>query len=137
MDELIPSTFFLLGVPFKLKVVRSSNNQKEEIRVQFKDVPNDIYEGQKEGQNELIVSLKPSAAAMKLKLTHKKMGKQRALDFSYEEGQEDVDVYARLLLFMIRGDQSHFIREDEVRAARKIFSPLLHVSDAFSLGKLN
>lgn len=36
------------------------------------------------------------------------------------------DAYARLLLEVLRGNQSSFVRTDELLAAWKIFTPLLH-----------
>lgn len=35
------------------------------------------------------------------------------------------DAYSRLILEAIRGDQQHFLRRDELRAAWSIFTPLL------------
>lgn len=55
------------------------------------------------------------------------------LDLSYEERYRGVnipDAYERLILDCIRGDQQHFVRRDELRAAWAIFTPLLQVSGA-------
>ena len=35
--------FFVSGVPFILKAGKALNSRKAEIRVQFKDVPGDIF----------------------------------------------------------------------------------------------
>ena len=43
------------------------------------------------------------------------------------------DAYERLLLDAVRGDQSHFVRRDELRAAWAIFDDLLSAADAGSL----
>ncbi|TYI30419.1 hypothetical protein ES332_A05G386200v1 [Gossypium tomentosum] len=39
------------------------------------------------------------------------------------------EAYERLVLDTIRGDQQHFVRRDELKAAWKIFTPLLHRID--------
>ena len=36
------------------------------------------------------------------------------------------DAYTRLILDTLRGSQAAFVRDDELRAAWKIFTPLLH-----------
>ena len=43
------------------------------------------------------------------------------------------DAYERLLLDAVRGDQSHFVRRDELRAAWAIFDDLLSAADAGAL----
>lgn len=54
------------------------------------------------------------------------------LDLSYRQRYAGVhipDAYERLILDAIRGDQQHFVRRDELRAAWAIFTPLLHQID--------
>ncbi|CAN6238550.1 unnamed protein product [Urochloa humidicola] len=128
------------GVPFILKAGKALNSRKAEIRVQFKDVPGDIFKCKKQGRNEFVIRLQPSEA-MYMKLTVKKPGlematEQSELDLSYGMRYQDVKIpeaYERLILDTIRGDQQHFVRRDELRAAWEIFTPLLHDIDA---GKL-
>ena len=43
------------------------------------------------------------------------------------------DAYERLLLDAVRGDQQHFVRRDELRAAWALFDPLLAAADAGEL----
>lgn len=40
------------------------------------------------------------------------------------------EAYARLILDVLRGDQSQFVRADELAAAWAIFTPILHAIDA-------
>nr|CAB3450273.1 unnamed protein product [Digitaria exilis] len=128
------------GVPFILKAGKALNSRKAEIRVQFKDAPGDIFRCKKQGRNEFVIRLQPSEA-MYMKLTVKKPGlematEQSELDLSYGMRYQDVKIpeaYERLILDTIRGDQQHFVRRDELRAAWEIFTPLLHDIDA---GKL-
>nr|GFB07013.1 glucose-6-phosphate 1-dehydrogenase, cytoplasmic isoform [Tanacetum cinerariifolium] len=54
------------------------------------------------------------------------------LDLSYRQRYQEViipEAYERLILDTIRGDQQHFVRRDELKAAWEIFTPLLHKID--------
>lgn len=124
------------GVPFILKAGKALDSRKAEVRVQFKDVPGDIYKSQKHGRNEFVMRLQPSEA-MYMKLTVKKPGLEMSateseLDLSYLQRYQDIvipEAYERLLLDLIRGDQQHFVRRDELEAAWEIFTPLLQSID--------
>ncbi|XP_047334257.1 glucose-6-phosphate 1-dehydrogenase, cytoplasmic isoform [Impatiens glandulifera] len=124
------------GVPFILKAGKALNSRKAEIRVQFKDVPGDIFKCKKQGRNEFVIRLQPSEA-MYMKLTVKQPGLemltvQSELDLSYGQRYQDViipEAYERLILDTIKGDQQHFVRRDELKAAWEIFTPLLHRID--------
>ncbi|PQP94653.1 glucose-6-phosphate 1-dehydrogenase cytoplasmic [Prunus yedoensis var. nudiflora] len=124
------------GVPFILKAGKALNSRKAEIRVQFKDVPGDIFKCKKQGRNEFVIRLQPSEA-MYMKLTVKQPGLemstvQSELDLSYGQRYQGVTIpeaYERLILDTIRGDQQHFVRRDELKAAWEIFTPLLHRID--------
>ncbi|XP_020111678.1 glucose-6-phosphate 1-dehydrogenase, cytoplasmic isoform-like [Ananas comosus] len=132
------------GVPFILKAGKALNSRKAEIRVQFKDVPGDIFRCKKQGRNEFVIRLQPSEA-MYMKLTVKKPGLemstiQSELDLSYGLRYQDVvipEAYERLILDTIRGDQQHFVRRDELKAAWEIFTPLLHDIDDGKLKPLS
>lgn len=131
------------GVPFILKAGKALNSRKAEIRVQFKDVPGDIFKCKKQGRNEFVIRLQP-LEAMYMKLTVKKPGLemstiQSELDLSYGlryQGVTIPEAYERLILDTIRGDQQHFVRRDELKAAWEIFTPLLHKIDAGELKPL-
>ncbi|XP_050231500.1 glucose-6-phosphate 1-dehydrogenase 6, cytoplasmic [Mercurialis annua] len=124
------------GVPFILKAGKALNSRKAEIRVQFKDVPGDIFKCQKQGRNEFVIRLQPSEAIY-MKLTVKQPGLemstvQSELDLSYGQRYQGVaipEAYERLILDTIKGDQQHFVRRDELKAAWEIFTPLLHRID--------
>ncbi|KAK4392907.1 Glucose-6-phosphate 1-dehydrogenase, cytoplasmic isoform [Sesamum angolense] len=98
------------------KAGKALNSRKAEIRVQFKDVPGDIFKCQKQGRNEFVIRLQPSEAIyMKLTATLPRVVIPEA--------------YERLILDTIKGDQQHFVRRDELKAAWEIFTPLLHRID--------
>ncbi|KAJ3675451.1 hypothetical protein LUZ60_004493 [Juncus effusus] len=132
------------GVPFILKAGKALNSRKAEIRVQFKDVPGDIFKCKKQGRNEFVIRLQPKEA-MYMKLTVKKPGLdmstiQSELDLSYGMRYTDVPIpeaYERLILDTIRGDQQHFVRRDELKAAWEIFTPILHDIDDGKLKSVN
>lgn len=120
------------GVPFIIKAGKALDSRKAEIRVQFRDVPGDIFSSGKHARNEFVMRLQPSEA-MYMKLTVKKPGLEMAatlseLDLSYKQRYADTiipEAYERLILDTIRGDQQHFVRRDELKAAWEIFTPLL------------
>ncbi|CAL1391531.1 unnamed protein product [Linum trigynum] len=124
------------GVPFILKAGKALSSKKADIRVQFKDVPGDIFNCEKQGRNEFVMRLQPSEA-MYMKVAVKQPGLemstvQSELDLSYKQRYHGVtipDAYERLLLDTIHGDQQHFVRRDELKAAWDIFTPLLHRID--------
>ncbi|PWA67888.1 glucose-6-phosphate dehydrogenase [Artemisia annua] len=124
------------GVPFILKAGKTMNSKKAEIRVQFKDVPGDIFNSKGKGRNEFVIRLQPSEAIY-MKLTVKEPGLEMKtalseLDLSYRQRYQEViipEAYERLILDTIRGDQQHFVRRDELKAAWEIFTPLLHRID--------
>jgi glucose-6-phosphate 1-dehydrogenase len=97
----------------------------------------EIYSNaKKQGRNEFVIRLQPSEA-MYMKLTVKMPGLdmstvQSELDLSYGQRYQGVvipEAYERLILDTIRGDQQHFVRRDELKAAWEIFTPLLHKID--------
>lgn len=124
------------GVPFIIKAGKAMNSSKAEIRVQFKDVPGDIFKCKKQGRNEFVIRLQPKEAIY-MKLTVKQPGlemstAQSELDLSYRQRYQGFTIpeaYERLILDTIRGDQQHFVRRDELKVAWEIFTPLLHRID--------
>jgi glucose-6-phosphate 1-dehydrogenase len=128
------------GVPFIMRAGKALDSRKAEVRVQFKDVPGDIFKCKNKGPNEFVMRLQPDEA-MYMKLTMKDPGLDMdttlsELDMSYASRYHDVvipEAYERLILDTIRGDQQNFVRRDELQVAWKIFTPLLHLIDARKL----
>lgn len=120
------------GVPFILKCGKALNEKKAEIRIQFKDVPGDIFEG-KCSRNELVIRLQPKEAIY-VKMMVKEAGMSfepviSEMDLSYSSRYKDAklpDAYERLILDVFAGSQSHFVRSDELAEAWRIVTPLLH-----------
>uniref|UniRef100_A0A3B4CSW1 glucose-6-phosphate dehydrogenase (NADP(+)) n=1 Tax=Pygocentrus nattereri TaxID=42514 RepID=A0A3B4CSW1_PYGNA len=120
------------GVPFILRCGKALNERKAEVRLQFTDVPGDIFSGQCR-RNELVVRVQPNEAIY-AKMMSKKPGvyfspEETELDLTYRSRYKDVklpDAYERLILDVFCGSQMHFVRSDELREAWRIFTPLLH-----------
>jgi len=129
------------GVPFIIKAGKALNEAKCEIRVQFKDVPGDLFESRrvhgKQARNEFVVRLQPDPTIF-MKMTVKEPGldmnlAQSELELLYTTRYQRVaipEAYERLILDCMNGDQQHFVRRDELVAAWTIFTPLLKYIDA-------
>ncbi|XP_034732917.1 glucose-6-phosphate 1-dehydrogenase-like [Etheostoma cragini] len=119
------------GVPFILRCGKALNERKAEVRLQFTDVPGDIF-GERCQRNELVVRVQPDEAIY-LKMTTKRPGvyfspEETELDLTYRSRYKNVklpEAYERLILDVFCGNQMHFVRSDELREAWRIFTPLL------------
>jgi len=127
------------GVPFVLKCGKALDIRKGEIRIQFKDVPGDLFED-KSIRNELVIRVQPNEAVY-CKLMTKRPGTsidpvQTELDLTYKARYHDVempDAYVRLLWDVFYGSQLNFVRSDELAEAWRIFTPVLHQCDQGSV----
>lgn len=123
------------GVPFLMKAGKALDKRYAEIRVQFRHVPGNLYKrgGQLNNDltNELVIRIQPDEAVY-LKINNKVPGlgmvlDRSTLDLKYKARYEKElpDAYERLILDVIMGDKRLFIRDDELEAAWKLFTPLL------------
>ncbi|XP_034949094.1 glucose-6-phosphate 1-dehydrogenase isoform X1 [Chelonus insularis] len=120
------------GVPFILKCGKALNERKAEVRVQYLDVPGDIFDG-KAKRNELVIRVQPGEA-LYIKMMTKTPGitfdmEETELDLTYGKRYKNIklpDAYERLILDVFCGSQMHFVRSDELSEAWRIFTPLLH-----------
>merc|ERR1712168_356491 len=120
------------GVPFILRAGKATNERKAEVRIQYRDVPGDIFQGEAV-RNELVLRVQPGEAVYA-----KVMTKTPGMSFNLEETELDLtynsryknarlpDAYERLILDCFVGSQMHFVRTDELKEAWRIFTPLLH-----------
>ncbi|KAJ0395235.1 hypothetical protein P43SY_007134 [Pythium insidiosum] len=123
------------GVPFIMKAGKALNERKGEIRIQFRPPPgaSHMFPDVEIPVQELVMRLQPDEAVY-MKVNVKSPGLATGavsseLDLSYAqryEGTEVPDAYTRLILDVLRGKQAAFVRDDELRAAWKIFTPLLN-----------
>ena len=126
------------GVPFVLKAGKALDERKAEMRIQFKDAPaaSFLFQGEKIPRNELVMRMQPKEA-MYLKTNVKSPGfsakpVQSELEVNYDsrffahKKASNPDAYTRLILDVLQGKQSAFVRDDELRRAWEIFTPVLH-----------
>ncbi len=122
-----------VGVPFYLRTGKRLQQRMTEIVVQFKRVPHFIFE-QPTGRipaNRIIIRLQPDEG-IRLLIEVKQPGRGMALrpvylNLSFAEAFETrrLDAYERLLMDVIRGDPTLFMRRDEVEAAWLWVEPIL------------
>ncbi|KAI8348031.1 glucose-6-phosphate dehydrogenase [Choanephora cucurbitarum] len=122
------------GVPFILKAGKALNEAKVEVRLQFRHVAGNLYKDS--ARNELVIRIQPKEAVY-MKFNNKQPGLsyqtiQTDLDLSYHERYTELsipDAYESLILDVLRNDHSSFVRDDELKRAWEIFTPLLHKID--------
>lgn len=121
------------GVPFVLVAGKGLGERKAEIRIRFHPVPANIFgTGTDARPNELVIRVQPDEGIY-LDITNKAPGLQMrlvdtALNLQYQAAfaEKIPEAYECLLLDVIRGDKSLFIRKDELAAAWDVFTPALH-----------
>jgi len=114
------------GVPFYLRTGKRLHERVTEILVQFRAVPHSIFEGTRSKPNKLLIGIQPEEN-ITLLLMAKVPGLDRdgialrevPLDIAMPDafsGKERRIAYERLLLDLIEGKQTLFVRRDEVEA---------------------
>ncbi len=124
------------GVPIYLRTGKRMASRYSEIVVVFKPVPHSIFPGfgsvNPIGANRLVIRLQPNDG-VQLQMMMKVPGSgrlklvPRTLDLRYETAfsERAPDAYERLLTDVIRGDQTLFMRRDEVEAAWSFIDPIV------------
>ncbi len=122
------------GVPFYLRTGKRLPQRVSEIMVQFKQVPHNIFLKTAGGlqPNRLVLRLQPDEG-VKLWLSVKEPGpgglrfKYVPLDMSFAEAfsVRQPEAYERLIMDVVRGNQTLFMRRDEVAAAWRFVDPIL------------
>ena len=125
------------GTPFYLRTGKRLKGRMSEIVVQFKEVPHSIF-GEDAGSkaNVLAIRLQPDEG-MDLRVTIKEPGPggMRLVDVPLDmtfadalgpEGSDVPDAYERLIMDVIRGNQTLFMRGDEVEAAWAWTDPIIN-----------
>lgn len=124
------------GTPFYLRTGKKLRARASEIAITFKEPPHSIFDdaaGWRE--NVLTIRLQPNEG-MNLSVMIKEPGPggmrlvQVPLDMSFaealgEEGADIPDAYERLIMDVIRGNQTLFMRGDEVEAAWAWTDPII------------
>ena len=122
------------GVPFYLRTGKRMPQSSSMISIQFKDVPHMIFPTETiEGwqQNRLIISIQPEMS-IRLQVQAKRPGLDMILnpvdlifDYSGTYKGETPEAYETLLLDTMLGDQTLFMRGDQVEAAWDLLMPIL------------
>ena len=131
------SNYRWAGVPFYLRTGKRLKARTSEIAVVFKEKPHSIF-GPEAGnhQNALIIRLQPDEGiTMDVTIKEPGPGGMRLIDvpldmtFSETLGIEEnavPDAYERLIMDVIRGNQTLFMRGDEVEAAWAWTDPIIN-----------
>ena len=114
------------GVPFYMRTGKRMSARRSEIIIQFKPVPHDIIKADAGAllPNRLVIRLQPDEG-VKLMMMTKDPGpggvrlRYVPLNLSYADTFEEnyPDAYERLLMAVVRGNLSLFMRGDEVETA--------------------
>lgn len=122
------------GVPFIMQAGKGLDSRMTEIRIRFRHMPANIFgrDLQAAAPNELVIRVQPDEH-IALRVMNKMPGLgvrlvESLLDLRYGAAFPITipDAYESLLLDVVRGDKSLFIRADELQAAWDIFTPALH-----------
>ncbi|MEO7982751.1 MAG: glucose-6-phosphate dehydrogenase [Bacteroidota bacterium] len=122
------------NVPFYLRTGKCLAKTTSLIVVQFKQVPHNLF-GEKvmidKRPNQLIVSIQPEMETSLL-FHAKEPGVQLKIkpvemDFTYKESYDTPvpEAYETLLLDVLEGDATLFMRADQVEAAWKVVTPIM------------
>lgn len=122
------------GVPFYVRTGKRLHQTSSMISIQFKDVPHCIFTEEAADswqQNRLIISIQPEMS-IRLQLQAKRPGLEMNLNpvdmvFNYEGTytKGTPEAYETLLMDIMQGDQSLFMRADQVEAAWDLLMPIL------------
>ena len=122
------------GVPFYLRTGKRLPRRLTQIAVTFRRPPLCIFHGHRDScaiaPNVLLITLQPDEG-FTLSFNVKAPGESLALDsqdltFSHDDVYGRLpDAYQTLILDVIEGDQTLFVRSDEVEASWRLYDPLL------------
>jgi len=124
------------GTPFYLRTGKCLKSRRSEIVITFKEPPHSIFGAETRHQpNALSIRLQPNEG-IDLRVTIKEPGPggmrlvDVPLDMSFAdalgpEADAVPDAYERLIMDVVRGDQTLFMRGDEVEAAWAWTDPMI------------
>jgi glucose-6-phosphate 1-dehydrogenase len=123
------------GVPFYLFTGKRLPTRLADIVIHFHDVPHHIFPLPRNGSRapaKLVIRLQPDES-IRLYLNAKAPGHSMQLrpvsldlDFTSRFSERREEAYERLLLDIIRGNQSLFVRQDELEMAWRWVEPILN-----------
>jgi glucose-6-phosphate 1-dehydrogenase len=123
------------GVPFYVRTGKRLHQSSSLISIQFKDLPHSVFPPEaieSWQQNRLIISIQPEMS-IRLQVQGKRPGLDMLLNtvdmvFDYRTTYSSYtpEAYETLLLDTMQGDQTLFIRGDQVEAAWELLMPIIH-----------
>jgi glucose-6-phosphate 1-dehydrogenase len=122
------------GLPFYVRTGKNLNEKLTSIVIQFKNVPHNTFplEASKNWQpNKLIIDIQPNMD-IRLSFQAKQPGQGMKLipvdmvyNFVEPENEDMPEAYETLLLDVMEGEATQFMRADQVEAAWKIVMPII------------
>jgi glucose-6-phosphate 1-dehydrogenase len=120
------------GVPFYLRTGKAMAQTRRTVTLRFRTPPTRLFDDHDHRPNELVLEL-TDAAKISVDLRAKRPGPDMdladatmRLDFGEDlRDDEPLEAYERLLLDVLRGDQTLFTRSDEVDRLWQICEPVL------------
>lgn len=123
------------GVPFYVRTGKRLFQTSSLITIQFKDVPHHIFPAgvtEHWQQNRLIISIQPEMS-IRLQVQGKRPGLDMVLNpvdmvFDYKGTYSTAtpEAYETLLLDVMTGDQTQFMRADQVESAWELLMPVVN-----------
>lgn len=123
------------GVPFYLRTGKRMSEDASAICIRFKVPPHHVFQHthmDRLSPNWVLLGMQPTEC-LKMELEVKVPGpeirtRMISLDASYRTGDEkEGDAYEELLIEMIKGDHTLFLRYDEIEWAWRVMDPILKV----------
>lgn len=120
-------------VPFYLRTGKRLKERRSLVAVRFKQPPMQLFHGSGISQphpNWLLIGIQPEDA-VRMEISAKVPGlemrtRQIVMDASVSTpGERKAEAYEELLLDVIKGDRSLFLRYDEVKAAWTVVDPVM------------
>ncbi len=122
------------GVPFYLRTGKRLPQRLTEIAIEFKPVPHSLFASiglDSFPPNVLVLKIQPDEG-ISLSFQAKRPGSKACMatlnmDFNYAEvfGHQPPEAYQRLLLDCMTGDQTLFVRQDDVEYCWSLLEPVL------------
>ena len=123
------------GVPFYVRTGKRLHESASVITIQYKDVPHLVFPAEATDgwqQNRLIISIQPEMS-IRLQVQAKRPGVDMVINtvdmvFDYKGTYDNQapEAYETLILDTMQGDQTLFMRADQVEAAWALIMPILN-----------
>jgi glucose-6-phosphate 1-dehydrogenase len=118
------------GVPFYLRTGKRLQDRVTELVVTFDEVPHPIFETPTHSANELVIRLQPDESIV-MTILAKNPGEgmrlkpvNLSLDLGHTFKTRSLDAYERLLMDIVKGNLTLFMRRDELDAAWSWIDPI-------------